>query len=93
VRLTRCWVVKNKTRCLRPYGWAKNPVNEKQANIDPRQESASRDDVAIINDAPICVDDDLRKTLRQSLRANLMGGNRLPIDETRFGEDKRARAQ
>jgi hypothetical protein len=36
---------------------------------------------------------DLRKTLRQSVCANLMCGNRLPIDETRFGKDKRARAQ
>ena len=47
----------------------------------------------MINNAPIHIDDDLRETLRQSLCANLMCGNRLPIDETRFGKDKRARAQ
>ena len=47
----------------------------------------------MINNAPIRIDDDLRKTLRQSLCANLMCGNRLSIDETRFGKDKRARAQ
>jgi hypothetical protein len=47
----------------------------------------------MINDAPICVDDNFRKTLRQRLCANLMCGNRLPVHETRFGKDKRARAQ
>jgi hypothetical protein len=30
---------------------------------------------ALINDAPICVDDDFRKTLRHRLCANLMCGN------------------
>jgi len=34
-RLTRCLVVKDKARRLCPYGGAKNPINEKQANIDP----------------------------------------------------------
>src|SRR6202043_3807582 len=92
-RLTRGWVGKNKSSRLRPRGRAENPVNEKQAKIDPRQKSARRDDVAMINDAPIRIDDDLRKTLRQSLCANLMCGNRLPIDEPRFAKDKRARAQ
>jgi hypothetical protein len=47
----------------------------------------------MINDAPIYVDDDFRKTLRQRLCANLMGGSRLPVHETRFGKNKRARAQ
>jgi hypothetical protein len=86
-------VVKDKARRLCPYGRAKNPTNEKQTNIDPWQESPRCDDVAMINDAPICVDDDLRKTLRQCLCANLMCGDRLPVHETRFGKDKRARAQ
>jgi hypothetical protein len=74
-RLTCGWAGKNKSSRFRPHGRPKNPVNEKQAKIDPRQKSARRDDVAMINYAPIRIDDDLRKTLRQRLRANLMCGN------------------
>jgi hypothetical protein len=92
-RLNRRWVGKDKSCRLCPDGRAKNPVNEKQAKIDPCEKSARCNDVAIINDAPIHIDDDLRKTLRQSLCANLMCGDRLPIDETRFGKDECARAQ
>jgi hypothetical protein len=65
-----------------------NPVNEKQAKIDPCEKSARSNDVAMINNAPIHIDNDLRKTSRENLCANLMGGNRLSVDETRFGEDK-----
>jgi hypothetical protein len=57
------------------------------------REIRRRNDVAVINDAPIHIDDDSRKTFRQRLCANLMCGNRPPIDETRLGKDKRARAQ
>ena len=74
-RLTRSWAGKNKARRLCPHGRAENPANEKQAKIDPCQKSARRDDVAIVNDAPIRVDDDLRITLRQRRCANLMCGN------------------
>jgi hypothetical protein len=47
----------------------------------------------MINDAPICVDDDFRKTPGQRVCANLMYGNRLPVNEARLSKDKRARAQ
>jgi hypothetical protein len=75
-RLTRCWVVESKARRLGPYGRAKDPLNEKQAKIDPRQESARRDDVAMIDDAPICIDDDFRKALRERRCANRRRGDR-----------------
>lgn len=45
----------------------------------------------MINDAPICVDDDLRKAPRQRPCAHLMCGNRLSVHEARFGKHERAR--
>ena len=48
--------------CLRRR--AEDPANEKQTDIDPRKESASSNDIPIIDDAPISVDCDFGKPLR-----------------------------
>jgi hypothetical protein len=89
-RLTRGWLGKNKASRFRPNCTVKNPVHQKQANVDPRHESARRDDVAMVNNPLPRVDMDFRKPLRQRLCPNAVCRNRTPGDQTRFGEDEGA---
>jgi hypothetical protein len=89
-RLTRGWLGQNKASRFRLDHTAKDPVHQKQANVDPRHGSARRDNVAMVNNPPPRIDMDFRKPLRQRLRANAMCRNPTPGNQTRFGEEEGA---